>query len=261
MIIKEVQCKSILTKSNLPEVEYCINPYIGCTHNCVYCYASFMKRFTGHTDEDWGDFLDVRVNSVEVLKKQITSKKKRGDILIGSVTDSYQPIENKYRLTRQILEVLGGKGFPVSVLTKSDLVVRDIDVLKKIEDCEVGLTITSLGEGISRIFEPGASIPLKRVNALRVLKENGIRTYAFIGPMLPGITQIEEIVKALEGKVDFVMFETLNLNKVNRERTLKAFLKAGVAFSPNSINWGEVEKKARRICGEYGIPVKGFYKH
>ena len=260
MVIKEIKCKSILNKSNLPEVDYCINPYVGCLHKCVYCYASFMRRFTGHNEEEWGSFLDVRMNAVEVLKKQINPRKKRGPILIGSVTDAYQPIERKYGLTRGMLEVLVDGGFSVSILTKSDVVLRDLDLLSQIDSCEVGLTITSLNSEVSRIFEPGASIPKKRLEALSCLKNKGIKTYAFVGPILPEITNLPEILKALQGKVDFIMFETLNVTKSNKASILQAYSKLGIDFQEDN-NDLETERIAREICSQLKIPVKGFYRH
>jgi len=261
MVINETSCKSILTKSNLPEVDYCINPYIGCMHRCVYCYACFMKRFTGHKDDKWGSFLDVKVNVSEILEKQISLRKKRGIILIGSVTDAYQPIEKKCGLTRQILKILAGKGFSISILTKSCLVTRDIDLIKTIDDIEVGMTITSLDDHASKIFEPGASLPKERIKALALLKRRGIKTYAFIGPILPGITNLKEILGELKGKVDFVMFESLNLTKANQEETLKAFVEFRIDHANNSVDWKEVEEEARKISSELSIPVKGFYRH
>jgi len=103
-IIKEIESKSVLTKSNLPETDYCINPYVGCLHNCVYCYARFMKRFTNHA-ESWGDFLDIKTNAVKVLENEL-QKAKKGLVLLSSVTDPYQPIEKKIELTREILKKL-----------------------------------------------------------------------------------------------------------------------------------------------------------
>lgn len=94
MKIKTIKCKSVLTESKLPEVGYCINPYIGCFHACVYCYARFMKRFTGH-NEKWGEFIDVKINAPEVLEKELLRNPKRGITLLGSVTDAYQPVEKK----------------------------------------------------------------------------------------------------------------------------------------------------------------------
>ncbi|MCG2686361.1 radical SAM protein, partial [Candidatus Parcubacteria bacterium] len=125
-----IQCKTLLTKSRLPEADYCINPYIGCSHECVYCYSRFKKRFTGHT-EKWGEFVDIKINAPEVLEKQLSRNPKKGVALLGSVTDAYQPVEKKYKITRAILKVLLKYDFPVSVLTKSDLVTRDVDLFKQ----------------------------------------------------------------------------------------------------------------------------------
>jgi len=262
MNINKINCNSVLTKSKLPEVDYCINPYVGCMHACVYCYASFMRRFTGHNQDEWGSFLDVKFNASDILEKEIISRKKRGSILLGSVTDAYQPLESKYKISRKILTILSEHDFPVSILTKSKLVIRDIDVLTKIKDCEVGLTITSLDQQISRIFEPFASSPADRINALATIKKAGIRTYAFIGPILPGITDLEKILSLLRGKVDFVMFESLNINMSNRDKIKGAFVKAGLMrFFSESTDWKKVEGLAREISAKYGIKVKGFYNH
>ncbi len=104
MNINIVEAKSILLRSGIPDVTYCINPYTGCPHACIYCYASFMKRFTGHT-EPWGEFIDIKINAAEILKKQI-KRAKKDKVLLSSVTDPYNPYEEKYGITRQCLEVL-----------------------------------------------------------------------------------------------------------------------------------------------------------
>lgn len=183
LIIKEVHAKSILSKSGIPGADYCLNPYTGCSHSCRYCYATFMKKYTGHT-EPWGTFVDAKVNAPEVLKKQL-GKAKKGTVMVSSVTDAYQPVEAKYRLTRQCIEVLLEHQFPVSILTKSPLVMCDADLFTEFEDIDVGLTITTDDEKMRTIFEPHAPPISERVKALRQLHEKGIRTYVFIGPLLP----------------------------------------------------------------------------
>ena len=150
LTIREIRAKSILTKSGIPGIDYCINPYVGCAHGCRYCYATFMKRYTGHT-EAWGSFVDVKINAPEILQRQL-KRAKRGRILISSVTDAYQPIESKYKLTRQCLEILLQSQLPVDILTKSPLVLRDMDLIKKFKDIEVGITITTHEEKIICIF-------------------------------------------------------------------------------------------------------------
>lgn len=183
MIVKEVQAKSILSKSGIPGADYCINAYVGCAHSCVYCYATFMKKFTGHT-EPWGTFVDVKINAAELLGKQLP-KAKRGHVMVSSVTDAYQPLEVKYRLTRQCLELLLENKFPVDILTKSPLVLRDLDIIKRFDEIEVGITISTDDEKMRKIFEPGAPPIEARIHTLRTLKEQGVRTYVFVGPMLP----------------------------------------------------------------------------
>jgi DNA repair photolyase len=152
MYIKEIQSKAILSKSKI--FPYVINPYVGCQHNCTYCYARFMKRFTGHR-EPWGQFVDVKINAVELLEKEVL-KKKPGRVWISGVCDPYQPLERKYQLTRGCLQILAEQHWPVTVQTRSPMVLRDIEILKTGEDFEVGLSITTADDSIRYKFEPSA---------------------------------------------------------------------------------------------------------
>ena len=183
VVIKEKKARSILSKSGISGIDYCINPYTGCSHGCKYCYATFMKRFTGH-GEAWGSFVDVKINAPEILQRQMKNAP-RGNVMISSVTDPYQPVESQYKLTRQCLEVLSAYRFPVSILTKSSLVLRDLDLIKRFKEIEVGITITTDDDKIRQIFEPNAPSIEARIHALKELSENGVKTYAFIGPLLP----------------------------------------------------------------------------
>jgi len=181
--IREIKVKSILSRSGISGFDYCLNPYVGCSHGCQYCYATFIKRFSGHK-EPWGSFVDVKVNGPEVLWKQV-KRADRGKVMISSVTDPYQPLEGKYKLTRQCLEILLSRQFSVDILTKSPLVLRDVDLMKRFEDLEVGITITTDDEKMRRIFEPHAPPVETRIQTLKALYEIGMQTYAFIGPLLP----------------------------------------------------------------------------
>ena len=266
MKINTIQCKTLLTKSRMPEADYCINPYIGCLHGCVYCYARFMKRFTDH-DEPWGHFLDVKVNAPEVLVKDLARKPKKGMVLLGSVTDAYQPAERKYRITRAILEILLQYDFPVSVLTKSNLVVRDLDLFKHFKECGVGLTITMMNQEVACNFEPRSSTPQQRIEALDTLHRSGITTYAFIGPILPELTDLEAIFSAIEDKVDFVMAESLNLkcgnwdNIRNLLRSKYSNLLSLYQSRFSQTYWRQVERELRALSEKFKIPLKGFYRH
>jgi DNA repair photolyase len=203
MKIKEIMAKSILSKSQV--YDYALNPYVGCQHACVYCYAKFMKRFTGHT-ENWGEFVDVKINAPELLAHEV-KKKRVGRVWISGVCDAYQPLEKSYMLTKRCLEILVENGWPFTVQTKSSLVLRDIGTLKRSKDAEVGFTITTADEKIRRIFEPGAPPLKKRIEALEKLHSEGIRTFAMIAPILPGA---EGLVSALKGKVEYVILDRLN---------------------------------------------------
>jgi DNA repair photolyase len=209
MKIREIWAKSILSKSQI--YDYAVNPYVGCSHACRYCYAAFMKRFTGHA-ERWGEFLDVKINAPELLAKEI-ARRPVGRVWVSGVCDPYQRAEQTYGLTGSCLEILVENGWPVTVQTKSPLVLRDIEILGKSREAEVGFTITTAEERIRRLFEPGAPPVPERIGALEVLHSRGIKTFAMIAPMLPGAAGL---VTALAGKVDSVLVDRLNYHYADR---------------------------------------------
>lgn len=206
MIIREIEPKSILSKSGIDGVSYCVNPYVGCSHACSYCYASFMKKYTGHR-EPWGDFVDVKANAPALLRRQI-SKARPGRIFLSTVTDPYQPAEETYGVTRRCLEVLSASPFPVDILTKSPLVLRDIELLKEIRGAEIGITITTDDDRVRRIFEPKAPSIERRIKALETLHAEGLATYAFIGPVLP--MKPEVLAKMIRPSVGRVLIDGMN---------------------------------------------------
>ncbi len=203
MTVREIRPKTILSASKV--YPYVINPYVGCQHNCAYCYARFMKRFTGHR-EPWGQFVDVKVTAPDLLRREINAKK-RARVWISGVCDPYQPLEGKYRLTRQCLEMLVEHGWPVTVQTRSALVLRDLDLLRTGIDFEVGLSVTTASESVRQLFEPNAPPIRQRIRALEELHKAGITTYAMIAPILPDAEGLPEM---LAGKVDYVRLDRLN---------------------------------------------------
>lgn len=209
MEIKEIKAKSILSVSQV--ADWTINPYVGCQYACAYCYAQYMKRFTGHR-ESWGDFIDIKVNAPELLQNEI-DKKKRGRVWISGVCDPYQPIEKQYQLSRRCLGVLAEHDWPITIQTKSPLVLRDIDLLKQFSEVEVGFTITTGDERIRQIFEPKVPAIKLRLEALWQLHQSGLRTYVMIAPMLPGA---EELAVQLRGRVDYVLVDKLNYHYADR---------------------------------------------
>ncbi len=205
MIIKEIQSKTILSKSQV--YPYVINPYTGCQHSCSYCYARFMKRFTGHR-EPWGDFVDVKINAPALLRREITHKK-RDRVWVSGVCDAYQPLEGKYKLTRQCLEILAEHQWPVAIQTRSPLVTRDLDILSTMKDLEVGFSITTADDNVRKLFEPHAPSIQSRINALAELHRAGLRTFVMIAPILPGAEPLGEL---LADKVDYYLTDRMNYN-------------------------------------------------
>lgn len=203
MIVKEICAKTILSKSKV--LDYTINPYIGCEHGCTYCYARFMKRFTKHK-ERWGEFVDVKVNAPSLLQSEI-KRKRAGRVWISGICDPYQPLEKKYELTRGCLEILSRHGWPVTIQTKSPLLLRDIELFEGFIDVEVTVTIATADENIRQIFEPKAPSIRERIEALEKLHSKGIKTSAMIAPMLP---KAEGLANELRGKVDSVLIDRMN---------------------------------------------------
>ena len=417
MKVKTILCKSALTKSGIGGVDYVINPYVGCAHACVYCYADFMRRFTGHEGDMWGTFVDIKANIVERLRRELLGRTGRGTqplcnpsqqrpspqpllsrqpvsqpplsqqplwqalsglsshsdlaewhttathvparqkppvdlqiidpqnatahsmnepyltvcppaaghpatrnvtahctryryagkIMFSSVTDPYQPLEAEWKLTRGCLEVLleaesiemtgfrnpeddirierpgepgtrtaegrkskdggkmewsreirtkpmtGGKntkmGSPrrtISILTKSDLVTRDIDILKNFQDCTVGLTITTTCDDVSRLFEPGAPPPSRRLAALKKLNESGIKTWVFMGPILPffsdSLEEMDRLFKAVAAVgTREILMDSMNFYPSVKHRVNRLFARIsqngkhrGAAAYPNA---------------------------
>ncbi len=153
MVIKEIKVNDYLTKSKLPASDYVINPYVGCPHGCKYCYASFMKRFTGH-NEEWGDFLDIKICDKKINLEKIKNK----DVFLSSVTDCYNPFEEKYKVTRKILEQLVDADCFLGIATKSNLILRDVDLLKKMKHVRVSMSINTLNENFRADMDNASSI-------------------------------------------------------------------------------------------------------
>ena len=205
ILIKDVETKNIMTKSALPVGGYSVNPYVGCTHGCKYCYASFMKRFTGHT-EPWGTFLDVK--HWPAIKNPQKYKGQR--VVIGSVTDGYLPQEAQFQNTRKLLEQLRGSEAEILICTKSDLVIRDIDLLKKLGKVTISWSINTLDEGFKNDMDDAVSIK-RRLDAMKQIYDAGIRTVCFIAPVFPGITDFEAIFHRVRNQCDLIWLENLNL--------------------------------------------------
>ena len=247
MIVKEIEAKTILSKSQI--YDYALNAYVGCQHNCIYCYAKFMKRFTGHR-EPWGEFVDVKINAPELLAREV-KKKKKGRVWISGVCDPYQYLEKKYMVTRRCLEILVDNEWPITIQTKSPLVLRDIEILKRSADGEVGFTITTADEKVRKIFEPGAPPITKRVEALGILHGERIKTFVMVAPLLPHADRLAEMLK---GKVDHALIDRYNYHYADR-----AYKEHGMGWAMDEDFFLEKGEELRTAFEKAGIPCRKLY--
>lgn len=271
MKIREIQCKSAIGKCGFPGGGWSINPYVGCEHACEYCYARFMKRFTNHEDP-WGEFVDIRVNIPEVLKKELKSDKYKGEtVYIGTVTDPYQQMEKEYKLTRKILEELVDYPTSVSILTKSDLILRDLDLIKKFKNIDVNFTFNTLNETWRKKVEPNSSTSKERLNAMKKLSEEGVSVYAMVGPYWPFFTDPDKIFKELKKagvkKVFSESFNTAGSNFTGVEKVLKEYYPdklhamKEILFDSNLFYdfYSEAKKKLNEASKKYEIPTTIYF--
>lgn len=257
VLIRDVETKNIMTRSSLPVGGYSVNPYVGCTHGCRYCYASFMKRFTGHT-EPWGTFLDVK-HWPEIKNP----RKYRGQrVVIGSVTDGYLPQEEQFRNTRKLLEQLRGSEAEILICTKSDLVVRDLDLLKQLGKVTVSWSINTLDEAFHLDMDKAVSIE-RRLSAMKTVYEAGIRTVCFISPVFPGITDFTAIFHRVQDQCDLVWLENLNLRGGFKQDILDYIQEKHPDLVPlyraiyqkgDRSYFQQLEKQAARLAAENDCP-------
>ncbi len=264
MIVKEIKTNNYLTKSNLPSSDYVINPYVGCTHACKYCYASFMKRFTNHP-EAWGEFIDVKMCDKPINLKTIKGKR----VFLSSVTDCYNELEEKYEITRNILKQLVNAECHLSISTKSSLILRDLDLLRQINDLEVCLSVNTLDEKFKDDMDNGSSIK-DRLMTLKSLHENGIKTILFVSPIFPYITNIFELVEATKDYIDEYWFENLNLRGNYKSVILNYIQEKYPEYYPLYINiylkndlsyWQQLSDQIAFYCEEQGVNYINYFYH
>ena len=247
MKIKEIHSKSILSSSKV--YDYVVNPYVGCQNGCYYCYARFMKRFTGHR-EAWGDFVDVKTNAPDLLLIEI-EKKQKGTVWMSGVCDPYQPLEAKYKLSRKCLEILVKKDWPVTIQTRSSLVLRDMDIFKRSNKIEVGLSITTSNDEIRKAFEPNAPSIMERLRSVESLHRNGIETFVMIAPILP---EAESLIRILAGKVDYIIIDRMNYRHADR-----IYNKHGWREKNTSEYFDLIKNRMANDCAELGIDCRSAY--
>jgi len=232
--IRLVQCKSATSPSRLPGLDRALNPYRGCSHRCAYCYAQDVTRF--ELERPWGEVVEVRTNIVQRLKKEL-EKGPKGVYGIGTVTDAYQHADREHELTRDCLRLLRRAHARVSILTKSELVLRDMDILSSWEGAEVGISIGVPDDERALTVEPGAPSPKRRFDALAKLTDAGIDSFLMAAPILPGLSDREDdliglVRMASEAGVSRIMWDKFNPKPIANKRLQRALLSRGIRPSP-----------------------------
>lgn len=262
-----ITCKTALSPSKLPGLKYSLNPYVGCQHGCRYCYSPSTLR-----DEwiglNWGKFVWVKQNIVEVLAREV-KRKPTGTVGVSTVTDPYQPLEAKLELTRKCIEVLAQHDFPVSIQTKSKLVLRDVDLMVP-EKFDVGVTITTMDRELASRLEPGASSPDERAQVLGEFSSRGVETWLFLGPIIPGLNdsgeslrQVIEIAARTRSKV---IYDRLNLKRWVRQRLAPVLAqeRPGLAerlsgFMREGSVWRQICSRVESICRELRVKCEAAF--
>lgn len=264
VVVRRVQVRSLISETKLG-ADFVINPYVGCPHNCVYCYARCMMLTRSPHKEEWGDYLDVKVPARPLPLDKLF----RRSVLFSSMTDAYNPYEERAEITRSLLKELLPAECTIAVITKSALVARDLDLFRQFPRVKVTFSFSSLDDGFRRQAEPHASSPQKKLAALKLLHEAGIETAVFVAPTFPGITDPAAIVHAAASCIDKINFDTLHMRKENRQRLLDfvgrlrpdlASLYDDIFIRKNNFYWLTLQKQVQAACREERLACGRAYR-
>jgi DNA repair photolyase len=252
----KTEAKEIFTKTKLPGSDWVINQYVGCGHNCSYCYARFIGRWKGYGE--WGSWIEAKINAPKLVKGRYVL----GRVFMSSISDAYQPIEKELKLTRQVLQNMD-KRIKLSILTKSDLVLRDVDLLKQFKEVEVGFTLNTFEGRQKELFEPNSPSYKERIKALRGLKKNGIRTYAFVSPIIPGLIDVTKLIQEVGDAADFWWFEFINMRGAGKQfaEILEKNYPESYKIVTDKERFTEYKKEVEELVKKSGIIVRGIETH
>ena len=263
MVVEDTtRVKDYLNKTKLKHLDYVINPYVGCPNKCLYCYAAYMSSFSKHSEE-WGEFIDIKRTSKKINIYKIKDKK----VMISTVTDPYNSFEEKYKTTRMIMEQLAKSEAYITIVTKSKLVLRDIDLFKKMKHVEIALSISLLDENLKKKIDPNSSSIKERLETLKELKQNGIKTIVFISPVIPEITDFKQIIEATKDYTDEYWFDRLNLRSsfktkmfrfINEEYPIYNSLYENIYIKKNTQYFDELSEEIAKYCIDNKINYKNF---
>jgi len=266
MIISEVTAQRVLNPTSIDLGEFVINPYKGCEFNCLYCYARFTKSVS-NDPRNWGEYVDVRINSPELLEKELC-KKKPARVLLGSTTECFQPAERHYRLTCRILEILNRNGIYYSILTRSPLIKEYTSLLAQGLCERIYFTVNNYSNDIKRLLEPLSPSVYQRVAVIRHLQDNSIPVTGYYSPVLPYVFNAREALSELKD-IKNIEFEGLNFNLGNINEVIKSVdslfpgLSDTYALMRNDLRvynqvWGEIKSSITKAAHESGRETSIF---
>lgn len=268
-VVNEISCQKLLSPTSIEIADYVINPYRGCVYGCLYCYARKNKAFLKQ-NKKWGSFVDVKINALDMLDKELDMVCPKR-VLIGSITESYQPAENKYKLTRGVLKRLAARKIPVTILTKSNLIIRDIDLLSELKENKICFTINTLDEEDKLVFEPFSSSVKARIKAVKELNDAGVNTYVHVGPVFPFITDVYGLMAELSDTTKALVFESYNMHVSKEEEVYDAVKRSfpgryndfcAVFASEERYNeyWAKLEKEILQLNQKYNYKINFFFR-
>jgi len=268
--IKRIKVKDIIVPTNLANSNYAIDPYIGCEIACAYCYARYLDK-NNCNNKAWGSYVYIKENAPDLIKKDKMYDKKT--ISIGTLTDPYQSVEEEYEITRKILKKLISFDSEIAIITKSDLVIRDIDLFKKFKDIIIAVSISYTDDKVRLKLEPKAITINQRIRVLKELHNNGIKTALFIDPIFPGITDWKDLINSTKGYVNKYLLENLNIYP-SAKKIICNFLKKNnpelidkyrKIYSNEKKYWKEIERDIEKYCRENNIEyistILNYYKY
>jgi DNA repair photolyase len=264
--VEEIQCKTILNRSVMDFADYTLNAYEGCAFGCSYCYVPVMRQRRKQEDEHpWGGWVRVKVNAPDVLRRQMLRVPPEACIAIGTSTDSWQPLEKKYGIARRILLELSYYPNHVRLLTRSPLLLRDIDLLCKLERVSVGVSLPTFDERARRVFEPHAPAIPGRVHLIRQLVNAGLRVSLFWCPILYGVSDSAEAVhdyiqQASELGVSRIIYGTLNYTEALAKphmRLLRVYREGADTPPPTGLTKPALLQEIERWARHYGVNCLG----
>jgi DNA repair photolyase len=268
--IYEITCEKLLVPSRITLGEYVINPYRGCALGCLYCYAKKTK-FAQKRKQAWGTFVDAKTNVADVLNAELDKVKKPvRHVLIGSLTESYQPAERVYHSTRTILRILNERAISYTILTRSPLLMEDLDIIKQNSGAEIYVTVTPLVEPLRQLLEPHAVSFNERKEFVAALSRANVKVNVYVNPVFPYCYDLESLMKEFKGITPYVSFESINVQMIDWN-VLKGFFnkayqqefeKINKAFTNQDIwndYWQQVAANLETVNTRYGYTLRTFF--